>query len=260
MKLVAADMDGTLLDSKGALDPKFFTLHEEMKEKGVTFVAASGRQYYNLNKLFDSIRDDIVFMAENGTYVVCRSEEWLVVDVPLEAAREVIREVRAIGGIYPILCGKKSAYIEDDDPGFVKQATTYYERCVRVPDLMEIADDQVLKVAVYDREGSATHCLPLLRHFEASLKVVVSGKNWLDFCHRDANKGNALRMIQHRLCVGAEECLAFGDQMNDAEMLQAVTRGYAMENAVDELKRIATHLAPSNDEGGVLTVVASHLG
>ena len=75
IKLIAADMDGTLLDSKGVLNPDFFSVFEYLRKEGVMFIAASGRQYYNLLKLFDSIKDEIIFIAENGTYVVFHSQE-----------------------------------------------------------------------------------------------------------------------------------------------------------------------------------------
>lgn len=259
IKLVAADLDGTLLDGRGMLNPEFFDVYGELKARGIQFVAASGRQYYNLLKLFDSIRDEIVFIAENGTYVVRRSEELLIEDIPAEKAREVLREVREIEGAYPVLCGRKSAYIEEMRPDFVKQAQTYYERCVTVPDLMDISDDRFLKIAVYDFGGSSVHAYPLLRHFDDTLKVVVSGQNWLDVSVQEANKGNALELVMHSLGLKPEECMAFGDQMNDAEMLSAVGYGYAMANSSAELKRVAKLFAPSNNENGVLTVIRREL-
>ena len=176
-------------------------------------------------------------------------------DVPAEKAREVIREVRKIEGAYPVLCGKNKAYIEDCHPDFVKQAYTYYEKCDVVPDLMDVTDDKFLKIAVYDFRGSAINSYPVLEHFNNSLKVVVSGSNWLDVSHRDANKGNALKLIQSYFSVMPDDCMAFGDQMNDAEMLQSVVYSYAMENASEELKRYARYIAPSNDVGGVLSVI-----
>ena len=255
IKLIAADMDGTLLDSKGILSPDFFSVFESLRKAGITFVAASGRQYYNLLKLFDSIKDEIIFIAENGTYVVFHSQELLVVDIPAEDIREVIREVRKIEGAYPVLCGKSRAYIEDEYPDFVKQARTYYEKCDIVPDLLEVSNDKFLKIAVYDFNGSAINSYPILQHFDDSLKVVVSGQNWLDISHQEANKGNALKFIQDYLAVKAEECMAFGDQMNDAEMLQAVSHSYAMANASKDLKLFSRYTAPSNDADGVLSVV-----
>lgn len=255
IKLIASDMDGTLLDSTGRLHPDFFSVFENLKDKGITFVAASGRQYYNLLKLFSKVKDDIIFIAENGTYVVSKSKELLVVDIPIEEIRKVVREIRNIKGAYPVLCGKNKAYIEDEYIEFVRQARTYYERCEIVPDLLEITDDVFLKIAIYDFNGSSANSYPVLQHFNESLKVVVSGQNWLDISHRDANKGNALKFIQNYLSVKAEECMAFGDQMNDAEMLQTVSYSYCMANSATELKSFARYVAPSNDEDGVLHII-----
>lgn len=255
IKLIAADMDGTLLDSKGVLNPDFFSVFEYLRKEGVMFIAASGRQYYNLLKLFDSIKDEIIFIAENGTYVVFHSQELLVMDIPAKEVHEVIRKVREIKGAYPVLCGKNRAYIEDEYPDFVKQARTYYEKCDIVPDLLDVIDDKFLKIAVYDFEGSAINSYPILQYFNNSLKVVVSGQNWLDVSHQNANKGNALKFIQNHLSVRAEECMAFGDQMNDAEMVQAVFHSYAMANASQDLKLFSRYMAPSNDSDGVLSII-----
>lgn len=248
-------MDGTLLDSNGILNPEFFTAFEDLNSEDIMFVAASGRQYYNLLKLFTPIKDKVIFIAENGTYVLFNSQELLIVDIPIEKAREVIREVRGIEGAYPVLCGKNKAYIEDYHPDFVKQTYTYYEKCDIVSDLMNVTDDKFLKIAVYDFQGSAINSYPVLEHFNNSLKVVVSGSNWLDVSHRDANKGNALKLIQSYFSVTPDECIAFGDQMNDAEMLQSAVYSYAMENASEELKCYARYTAPSNEPGGVLSVI-----
>lgn len=104
IKLIASDMDGTLLDSTGRLHPDFFSVFENLKDKGITFVAASGRQYYNLLKLFSKVKDDIIFIAENGTYVVSKSKELLVVDIPIEEIRKVVREISKYkGGISCIM-------------------------------------------------------------------------------------------------------------------------------------------------------------
>ena len=62
IKLIASDMDGTLLDSNGILNPEFFTMFEDLSNKDIMFVAASGRQYYNLLKLFNLIKDKIIFI------------------------------------------------------------------------------------------------------------------------------------------------------------------------------------------------------
>ena len=75
IKFIAADMDGTLLDEQGQLDPSFFELYEELKDQGIQFAAASGRQYYSLIHTFEPIKDEMLFIAENGTLVMHRGEE-----------------------------------------------------------------------------------------------------------------------------------------------------------------------------------------
>ena len=72
VRLVAADMDGTLLDSRKRLSPEFMPMLEKLKANGVHFVVSSGRQYYNLLNHFEDLRDRIVFLSENGARVTYR--------------------------------------------------------------------------------------------------------------------------------------------------------------------------------------------
>ncbi|WP_031829480.1 HAD hydrolase family protein, partial [Vibrio parahaemolyticus] len=67
IKFIASDMDGTLLDQYGRLDPEFFDLFLQLEEQGILFSAASGRQYYSLRDTFAPIKDRVLYVAENGT-------------------------------------------------------------------------------------------------------------------------------------------------------------------------------------------------
>ena len=92
------------------------------------------------------------------------------------------------------------------------------------------------------------------------LAVILSGEHWVDVMKPGVNKGCAMRGIQQKLGISAAECMAFGDYLNDCELLQAVGESYAMENAHPALKALARHIAPSNDENGVMRVVRERLG
>ncbi len=69
IRLIAADMDGTLLNSKGELPKHLFEAIRILKKRGVLFAAASGRQYYNLETLFSPVRDEMMFLCENGSMI-----------------------------------------------------------------------------------------------------------------------------------------------------------------------------------------------
>ena len=115
IKLIASDMDGTLLNKNNEINEEFFKIFNKLVEKDIIFAAASGRQYYNLLKRFEKIKDNMMFIAENGTFVVYKGEEILVNALDKNIAKELIKIGRTIENAYVIVCGKKSAYIESSD-------------------------------------------------------------------------------------------------------------------------------------------------
>lgn len=254
IKLIASDMDGTLLDPQGKLDTSFFSLFEELDAKGIHFVAASGRQYYNLLKEFHSIRDRITIIADNGGCIVHKGEELSFSSLPSEQISKIITETRKIEGIAPLLSGKKQAYIETRNPHVVAEIKKYYNRYQIVDNLLDIKDDQFLKVAIYNFGDTTKNTYPLLRPLENQndLSVVISGNHWIDVSASDINKGVALARLQRHLSLTPDQTMTFGDQMNDLEMTQQATYSHAVANAVDPIKKAARFLIPSNAEQGVL--------
>ena len=141
IKLIASDMDGTLLNDKNEIHEEFYKVFQELKKKNIIFAAASGRQYYNLAKRFEKIKDDMMFIAENGTFVVYKGEELLLNALDKETAIELIKIGRDIKESYVVLCGKKSAYIESKDERLIKEVEKYYEEYKIVNDLTKVEDD-----------------------------------------------------------------------------------------------------------------------
>lgn len=89
-------------------------------------------------KRFEGIEDKMMFIAENGTFVVYKGKELVVNALDLNLARELIKVGRNIKDSYVILCGKKSAYIESDDKRLIEQTEKYYERYEIVSDLTKM--------------------------------------------------------------------------------------------------------------------------
>ena len=255
IKLIASDMDGTLLNGKGELDPAFFLRFEELERCGIRFVAASGRQYNGLLRTFAPVADRMLFIAENGAYTASGREEWLVLDMDRETVARLIAMVRCIEGASIVLAGRDSAYIEDKQPEFVREARRYYTRCKEVGDLLDVRGDRLLKIAVYDFKGAKGNSYSRLKHLEHDFQVAVSGEKWMDISRKGANKGTALNLIQRKLGVSPEETMVFGDQMNDAEMMRQARFSYAVANAVPEIRALAAFEAPFNEENGVMQVL-----
>ncbi len=251
VKLVVSDMDGTLLNSQHQLGSDFYEIFDKLKAKGIYFVAASGRQYYNLLEVFTGLTDDIYFIGDNGSYMVYKGEDLHVQSMAPDVAFEQIKVARKIKDTYPILCGRNYAYIDKEAPEFIKQMTKYYSRSKIVNNLLEVKDDDFLKIAICDFVGSEKNSYPHFKHLEGTLQVKVSGARWLDLSHKEANKGVALSKLQKILNIGYDETMVFGDFMNDLEMMRLGKFSFAMENAHDEIKKIANYTTASNEEDGV---------
>ena len=140
VKLIAADMDGTLLDSNKNLSPHIFDLVKKLKEKDVKFAIASGRQYFNLINNFQEIKDELIYISDNGSIVYDKAKSIYVDEINKEEVIKVLQDVRKIKNIYPILCGVKSAYVENDNEIFLENARMYYAKLEIVDDLMNVLE------------------------------------------------------------------------------------------------------------------------
>ena len=87
------------------------------------------------------------------------------------------------------------------------------------------------------------------------MSAVVSGPDWVDLANASVSKGAALQGIQERYRIPPENCMGFGDYMNDFTLLQACEESYAMANACPELMAAAKYLTASNDDDGVMRVL-----
>ena len=263
IRLIACDMDGTLLDDDDAIHDDFWPLIDALHERGVVFCPASGRQYYNLLERFEPIADEVVFIAENGTYVVRDGRELSSDCLDRQVARELIdvaRDLNARGAdVGAVLCGKASAYIERTDEAFLAEVDKYYHRLQIVADL-NVVDDDILKVAIYDFESSEDVSAPAYAHFLDTHQVVVSGQHWLDVMDLHANKGSGIRHIQQALGITRDQTMVFGDFLNDLEMMDEATYSFAMANAHPELAARARYRAPENTDNGVVRTIKSVLG
>ncbi|MFF4833362.1 Cof-type HAD-IIB family hydrolase [Streptomyces sp. NPDC001315] len=262
IRLIVTDMDGTLLDDdKRAPDGLWETL-ALLRERGVLFSPASGRQYATLARQFAEVAEGMVFIAENGTYVVRDGVELSSDPLDPAVAHGVVRATRQLVAdgvdMGAVLCGKKSAYVERTDEAFLAEVRRYYLEHRIVEDVTAV-DDDIIKVALFDFGSAERTTAPALEPFTATHQVVVSGEHWVDVMNRTANKGAAIRRLQHDLGITPAQTMVFGDYLNDLEMLDTAEWSFAMANAHPEVVRRARHLAPSNNDNGVLRTVARML-
>ncbi len=254
VKMVVSDMDGTLLNSNHEVSDRFFELFNALKKKNILFVAASGRQYNSIVNKLEAIKDNILVIAENGGLVMHQEKELLATPLDPHTISEALTILEGIEGANPVLCGKNNAYLKPNSDAFIRKLEEYYTEFTLLKDWEEYTGD-IIKIAVYHFVGSEAHLYPSLRHFEKELKVKVSGENWLDLSHFNANKGYALQKVQQMHGISAAETMVFGDYNNDLEMMAAADYSFAMANAHPTILQAARYKTHSNDDFGVERVL-----
>ena len=254
IKCIASDLDGTLLPPAKVLPEETFALVEEMHRRGITFVPASGRQLPNLKLMFAPVLDKIAIIAENGGLCHYGGQIIYCNPTPTDEVLYALNIIRREEGIYPLCSGVDCAFYEADDPAFEEVLRRSYSRAERVSDLdSAVKNNTILKISVWDsRPPAAEHASNLLIPKIEGLRVKVSGYDWIDVCTADADKGKALCALLERIGAERGECVAFGDHMNDLEMLQASGQAYVTANGFPELKKLIPCIIPSNAEFGVI--------
>ncbi|MBR1584137.1 MAG: HAD-IIB family hydrolase [Clostridia bacterium] len=233
IRLIASDLDGTLLDEMGRLPDGIFDRIRLLKERGVHFAAASGRQYGNLRRLFFPVRDDIAYLCENGAYVVAGGQETARC-FPRAMAEEIIRDILAASMEVLISVPETSYLLSSAGKAYTDDITYRLRNTVTVIDDPLPLADGFIKLSGYHPEGVADRAAPLQEKWKNRLHVDVAGAKWLDFTLE--NKGTGIAALCRSLGVSPDDTAAFGDQYNDLSMLQAVGHPFLMENAPAGLK------------------------
>lgn len=254
IRLVATDMDGTLLDDPRVVPQEFMdwvALHPQL-----CIVIASGRQYYNMRKMFGKMEDSLVFIAENGGIVFEHGNVIYINEMKKEDVLDCLYRLGNQDKQAVILCGAKSAYMQHHSQETERNAKNYYENLTFVDALPDcIQQDRIVKIAVYYEGHNAEENYARWSSWNTRLQASLSGESWIDLANVTANKGNALAMLQKKYQISRGESMAFGDYLNDVGLLQCCEMSFAMENAHPDLKKIAKYIAPSNREGGVQKVL-----
>lgn len=272
VKIVAVDMDGTLLNDAKEMPDGLWDIVRALRERGIEFVPASGRQYWTLRDLFAPVAQGMTIIGENGSVVMKDGEEVFLDGIDCDTAIEValrVREMVAKGyntGL--VACAAKSAYIERDDATFQETVREYYHRTHVVPDLVEHlrairdgkGDDTLLKLAQWGEVGVKDITEQTMGPAQHTHQWVVSGAHWADLQASTVNKGHAIEALQQRMGVGPAQTMVFGDFNNDIEMLVRADFSFAMANAGEDIHAVSNYVAPSNNDAGVVVVLKELFG
>lgn len=261
IKLIASDMDGTLL-AEGAPDinPEIFEIIRTLKKKGIVFVAASGRQYHSMEKVFEPVKNDIFFISNNGGYITYRGQEIERRSIDRTVLKEIVAYIRQQKDVFYMISGLSKDYTDCKDPDMLQWLEKGYHIQVEVVDNVLDIDEAVIKVSMFCKKIDADIGVTEAKAFFGNkMQIMAAGEHWVDFIGEKAGKGNALRVICDRLNVKKEETVAFGDNSNDISMFFEVGKSYAVASAREDAKKAAKYILTGHNMESVLKTIKTFL-
>ncbi len=242
-RLAAFDMDGTLLMPDHRLgDETVRTLRRLREERHMTLAFATGRHVHEVRHIAGSLNLEAFLITGNGTRIHTTQGELLHrQDLSPEAAEIVIQgqwETKASLHVF-----NDSGWLTQYDLPEMLNAHVYSGFKYRLADLQQIPKDEVTKICFCgDHDDLCRLKVQLGEALGDKAFLCFSALDCLEVLPVGCNKGAALSKLSEHLGLTMQDCMAFGDAMNDREMLAGVGRGLIMGNAMPQLKAELSHL------------------
>lgn len=259
IKLICADIDGTLLDDEKRLSERNCSAIRRAADKGICFSLVSGRMPNSVNQLFQAIGRKGPYSVYNGG-ALYDAEDHLLEETRLDC--DVSKRILALSrqfALEGILFDGDEWYLESRE-GLIysKKRPIYMKECIICPFEKALSTFKSNKYLLYFQERSS------MDSFMAELRSSGLGDDMLKYypCgsflelmdHR-VNKGNSVHALCNHFGFAPDEVMAIGDDYNDIEMLCASGLSVAMGNAFSEVKREAEFQTDSNNDDGLAKAI-----
>ena len=269
IRVIATDMDGTLLDPKGQLDlPRLEKILDKLDQCDIRFVIATGNEVHRMRQLLGHLAERVVLVVANGARIFENNEL-----IQAQTWDDAMVD-KALGHFKGREC-QDQFVVTAMNGGFVKEGTVFteldkfmtpemieklYQRLNFVDEFDSSLFGGVLKMSMVVGEERLDSVLQEVNDlFDGRVRAVSSGYGCIDILQDGIHKAWGLVELLKRWNLKPEQIMAFGDSENDIEMLELAGISYAMENAEEAVKRVATKVAPANSQAGVYKVLENWL-
>lgn len=264
-KIVALDMDGTLLNDKKEITNETKNVIMQARNKGVKVVLASGRPLEGLKNYLNELNliDNNEFvLSYNGCLVQETKTSQIICEVGLKGSdlkymynlsKEIGVNIHAFSPQIGLMTPKISKYTEVE--------ANINKIDINIIDFDKIDDnDDIVKVMMIDEPEILDEAIKKLpQSIYEDYTVVKSAPFFLEFINKNADKGKGLEALAKHLNVKREEIIAIGDAENDLAMIEYAGLGVAMGNGCDKVKNAADVVTLSNEENGVANIIKEYI-
>jgi Cof subfamily protein (haloacid dehalogenase superfamily) len=264
-KLIALDMDGTLLTSDKKISDRTKLAISQARHKGVKVVLASGRPLAGMQQALNELEmfgDNEFVVYFNGSMVKEIGTDKIIHNAMIDGKKA--KQVAALADELGLFCHAFSAeygLITPQNNEFTGIESKINQIPVTEMSFDALSDDHpIIKAMIVGEPEKLSHAIttiPAQLHDEFT--IVQSAPFFLEFLDLQSNKGVGVKAIADHLGITADEVICMGDAENDHHMLHYAGLGVAMENAMPQTKAIADIIADSNNDDGVAKVIEQYV-
>ena len=263
--LYISDLDGTLLNNDETLSEFTATNLNGLLEKGVVFSFATARSYTTAKKVTPNLKMKYPAVVHNGTFIVDKDGNILKKNTFSKQDSTDIINTLLKSGVNPVVYSlinekEQFSYIREK---LNSETLNFLSSRKNDPRKREVFDIQNLydgEVYYFTLIGDEDKTKPLFELYKDRYQCyfqrdIYSNDYWLEILPQGATKADGVKQLAKLL--GCDRIVAFGDGVNDIEMFKIADECYAVENACDKLKQIATKVIASNVQNGVVLQILS---
>ena len=240
IKSIVLDLDGTLLNSEEKISETNKLTLKKAREQGVEVFVATGRTYLSCEKYIDELKLETPVITFNGARIVDRTKK-VIYELPLD--RDITARLIDISqdtNTHLNLYHEDKWYVENKNNS---ETAKYIEISGLTPTQMPLDEFRgkptVKALFIGEHEKLLKIEKQVREEFGDNIYTTFSKTFFLEVLHRDVNKGTALKEVMNMYGIALDKVIAFGDGLNDCEMLETAGIGVAMENAMPGLKEKA---------------------
>ncbi|MBW6409204.1 sugar-phosphatase [Clostridium weizhouense] len=256
-KLIALDMDGTLLTSDKKISERNKKAIKKAEEKGVKVVLASGRPSEGLRHYLEELNllkeEDYVLSFNGAVSQNAKTGEIMSSTVLNGSDLKYLNNIAKETGVNIHAFSEERGLITPKISKYTEVEADINKINITIADFDSIDDDEnIVKVMMIDPEEVLEETIKKLpKEVYEKYTVLRSTPYFLEFMNKEVDKGEGLKKLAESLGIKREEVIAMGDAGNDLSMVKYAGLGVAMDNGFPEVKEVAEFITKSNDEDGV---------
>lgn len=269
IKLIASDLDGTLLTDKKEITPFTREILQKAAEQGIWFVPATGRAFSSIPGEVLTLPKTEYLITSNGAAIYSISKKKRIYERLLqrEAVEKVLKlpippEAALEAFVEGVPYSSEEYILHAEDYGATEYGAEYVRKTRKgVPDIRAFVKEHAGKLdslsfvcADKEKKEALRRCL---EQEVPGVYVTSSVPHMLEIGNEDAGKGKTLKYLLKFLGISSKEAMAFGDADNDIDMLKEAACGIAMENGTESCKQAAFSITGTNNEDGVARAILS---